>query len=72
MAALARRYPELKFPVGILFAEGDGIPPFWNHGPCAARAIAGADLCAISGAYMFPLTQPDLTATWIRERGDDI
>lgn len=68
MAGLARRYPELALPVGILFAEEDRILPFGDHGPPAAHAVAGADLRAISGGHMFPLTQPELTATWIRER----
>lgn len=68
MALLAPRYPELSLPVGILFAKQDGILPYADHGPPTAGAIEGAELTSISGGHMFPLTQPQLTAAWIRDR----
>lgn len=68
MAPMALRYGELALPVGILFAGQDRILPYEDHGPPAARAIAGAELRTIRGGHMFPLTQADLTADWIRER----
>ena len=55
MPILARRYGELKLPVGILFAKEDRILDFADHGPP-------------TGGHMFPLTQPALTGDWIRAR----
>lgn len=68
MAQISFRYAELSIPVGILFAREDRILDFAVHGRPTTSAIAGAELVSISGGHMFPLTQPDLTATWIRER----
>ena len=68
MPILARRYGELKLPVGILFAKEDRSLDFADHGPPTAQAIAGAELTAIAGGHMFPLTQPALTGDWIRAR----
>lgn len=68
MAPLALRYAELTVPVGILFAKEDRILRYEDHGPPAADAIPGADLTAMKGGHMFPLTQPRLTAEWIRGR----
>ena len=68
MPILARRYGELSLPVGILFAKEDRILNFADHGPPTAQAIAGAELTAISGGHMFPLTQPAVTGEWIRAR----
>lgn len=68
LPALVSHYGELKLPVGILFGKEDRILAFDDQGPPTAAAIPGAELTAISGGHMFPLTQPALTAEWIRGR----
>lgn len=68
MASMALRYSELSLPVGILFGKQDAILPYSEHGPPTASAIRGAELTSLRGGHMFPLTQPQLTAAWIRDR----
>lgn len=68
MTGLASRYGELTLPVGIMFATGDRLLDWSEHGPPTVEAIPGAELKTIEGGHMFPLTQPDVTAQWIRER----
>ncbi|MBS0482890.1 MAG: alpha/beta hydrolase [Proteobacteria bacterium] len=68
MGAIAARHAGITVPVGILFAREDRLLDFELHGAATARAIPGCTLTPISGGHMFPLTQPGLTADWIRER----
>ncbi|WP_338467940.1 alpha/beta hydrolase [Novosphingobium sp. ZN18A2] len=68
MEGIAARYGELNMPVGIMFATGDRLLPWQDHGQTTAAAIKGADLKTIEGGHMFPLMQPAVTADWILER----
>jgi pimeloyl-ACP methyl ester carboxylesterase len=68
MPALARRYGDLRLPVGILFGKGDLLLAPDVHGAVTARAIPDAQYTAIDGGHMFPVTQPARTAQWIIEQ----
>ena len=66
MAGLVARYTELKLPVSILFARGDGLLDHRKHGELTARQIPGAALELIDGGHMIPFTQPERTLAWLR------
>lgn len=68
MPGLAARYPGLDIPVGIFFGKQDRILKFEDHGPPTAKAIPGAELTAVDGGHMLPVTQAALAGDWIRER----
>ncbi|WP_431469138.1 alpha/beta fold hydrolase [Sphingosinithalassobacter sp. LHW66-3] len=68
MAALAERYGALRLPVGILFGRDDAVLAPEDHGAKAAQAIAGADLKLVAGGHMLPVTWPEVTEQWIRDR----
>ena len=66
LAALVPRYPELKLPVGILYARGDQVLDPELHGRPTAAAIPGARLELIEGGHMAPVTQPERVAAFVR------
>lgn len=72
MADMAKRYGEVKVPVGILYARGDRVLDPEAHGVRTARDVPGFDLELIDGGHMFPVTQPETTARWISERMDAV
>lgn len=68
MPGIAARYGQLTIPVGIMFAKGDLLLDPEVHGPPTVAAIKSAEFNLIDGGHMFPLTQPQVTADWIRQR----
>jgi pimeloyl-ACP methyl ester carboxylesterase len=67
MPGLVARYGELTLPVSILYGHQDAILDPDRHGTLTAGQIAGAHLERVAGGHMLPLTQPDLTATFLRD-----
>ena len=72
VAIQARRYPAIGVPVSILFGADDRILDPARHGAATAALIPGARYDTIPGGHMFPLTKPDETAAWIRERAREV
>ena len=66
IAALVARYATLTLPVSILYGRGDNLLDYRLHGETTAAAIPGARLQLVDGGHMLPVTQPDLTAAFIR------
>lgn len=72
VAIQAGRYSTLAMPVSILFGADDRILDPARHGAATAALIPGARYDTIPGGHMFPLTMPDATAAWIRDRAREI
>jgi pimeloyl-ACP methyl ester carboxylesterase len=69
MPALVARYPALRLPIGILFGTQDAILDYRVHGERFAQQVPQTQLTLVPDAgHMLPVTQPALTAAWIRER----
>ena len=66
LAAMVPRYPELKLPVGILYAREDKVLDPELHGHPTVAAIPGARLELTDGGHMIPVTQPERVAMFIR------
>ena len=66
MPALVARYGTLSMPVGILYGRDDVILAAGVHGEHAAAALPTAELTLVEGGHMLPLTQPEVTADFIR------
>ncbi|MGR6329149.1 alpha/beta fold hydrolase [Sphingomonas sp. XXL09] len=66
MPAIVARYPDVAMPVGILFGRGDTILAPALHGEATAAAIPRATLMLVDGGHMLPVTQPDVTADFVR------
>ncbi|GAB3453295.1 alpha/beta fold hydrolase [Massilia terrae] len=67
MEQLERRYGELRVPVRILFGKDDRILDWRANGQALADKAPGAALTLVDGGHMLPITQPPLTAAFIRE-----
>jgi pimeloyl-ACP methyl ester carboxylesterase len=68
LVGMARHYPDLSVPLGILFGRGDRILPPELHGERTVAAVPGAELALIDGGHMLPLTAPQAVADFIRRR----
>ena len=66
MPKLVERYPDIRVPVSILYAEGDQLLDPQFHGATTAAQLPDARLEIVPGGHMLPFTQPELTARWIR------
>ncbi|MCY7338359.1 MAG: alpha/beta hydrolase [Sphingomonas bacterium] len=60
-------YADLTLPTHILFARGDALLDYRDHGERTAREIPGARLTLVEGGHMLPFTQARETAQWIRQ-----
>jgi pimeloyl-ACP methyl ester carboxylesterase len=67
MPALEARYGELKIPVSVLFGRGDRILDWKANGQALVEKVRGATLKLVGGGHMLPITQPELTADFIRD-----
>jgi pimeloyl-ACP methyl ester carboxylesterase len=65
MAAIVARYGELQLPVSILYAREDNILDYKRNGEQTAGEISGCRLELTDGGHMLPITQPELTASFI-------
>lgn len=63
---LEQRYPSLAAKTFILVAKGDQILDPDVHGPNLRDLAPHAELTLVDGGHMLPLTQPELTAAFIR------
>jgi pimeloyl-ACP methyl ester carboxylesterase len=67
MPRLARRYGEIKLPVGILFGTADQLLPHADHGIAMTDRIAGLDLELLDGiGHMPQFVAADAVAAFIR------
>ncbi|WP_425229138.1 alpha/beta fold hydrolase [Sphingomonas sp.] len=67
IGGMAARYGELTLPVSILYAREDNILDYRPNGEQTAAAIPGATLQLVDGGHMLPVTQPDVTAQFIKD-----
>lgn len=67
LPAIAERYGELRIPVRVLFAREDRILDWKINGQALVGKVEGAKLELVEGGHMLPVTQPELTASFIRE-----
>jgi pimeloyl-ACP methyl ester carboxylesterase len=67
MPAVEARYGELKIPVSVLYGRGDRILDWKANGQALVEKVHGATLKLVGGGHMLPITQPDLTADFIRD-----
>jgi pimeloyl-ACP methyl ester carboxylesterase len=72
VALQAERYATIGVPVAILFGADDRILDPARHGAATAAMIPGGRYDAIPGGHMFPLTAPEPTAAWIRDRAQEL
>lgn len=70
MAELESRYGQLNLPVRILFGQDDHILDWHANGQTLADKAPGATLTLVDGGHMLPLTQPQLTAAFIRDAAE--
>ncbi len=66
LVEMGERYPGLTPPVAVLFGRGDRILDPEVHGRRLAATVPGLALEIVDGGHMIPLTQPGLTADWLR------
>lgn len=67
LPAIVPRYGELAIPVNVLFGRKDRILDWQVNGEALVGKVRGARLKLVEGGHMLPVTQPDLTARFIRE-----
>ena len=60
------RYATLRPPVGILFGRGDQVLDWRAQGETMKRTIPSLDLEIVDGGHMLPVTQPEVSAAFIR------
>lgn len=66
LPALVQRYGEIVVPVGILYGRDDALLDATTHDEGGAAALPTAELTLVDGGHMLPLTQPKVTADFIR------
>ena len=70
MARLEPRYGELRVPLRILFGTDDRILDWRANGEALVDKVRGAALTLVDGGHMLPITQPQLTAAFIRDAAE--
>jgi pimeloyl-ACP methyl ester carboxylesterase len=53
--------------VSVLYGRGDRILDWKANGQALVEKIHGATLKLVGGGHMLPITQPELTAQFIRD-----
>lgn len=67
MPAMQRRYHELSMPVGVLFGTGDSVVDPESSIRMLASQLPTLDVERAEGAgHMLPISQPEVTAAFIR------
>jgi pimeloyl-ACP methyl ester carboxylesterase len=64
---LESRYGQLRVPLSVLYGRDDQILDWKANGQALVDQVPGASLKLVDGGHMLPLTQPALTAAFIRE-----
>jgi pimeloyl-ACP methyl ester carboxylesterase len=65
---MQQQYPSMTMPVAVLYGRQDRILDYREQGEAIAAAAPNAELELIDGGHMLPVTQPDLTADFIRRQ----
>ena len=63
---MQQRYPHLQLPVSILYGRQDRILDPTEQGQALKDAVPHAELQLVDGGHMIPVTQPEITAEFIR------
>ena len=66
LPAISTRYSTLQVPVWVLYGADDRILNGQDNGQALVSQVPGATLQLVPGGHMLPLTQPELTANFIR------
>jgi pimeloyl-ACP methyl ester carboxylesterase len=67
VAWMAGHYGELRLPTGILFGRDDAVLDPAIQGEATAAIIPGATFELADGGHMLPVTQPHVTAEFVRK-----
>jgi pimeloyl-ACP methyl ester carboxylesterase len=67
LPALEQSYHRLRIPVSVLYGREDRILDWKANGQALVDKVPGARLQLVDGGHMLPLTQPAVTAEFIRE-----
>jgi pimeloyl-ACP methyl ester carboxylesterase len=67
LPSLEQNYQRLRLPVSVLYGRDDLILDWKANGQALVDKVPDARLQLVDGGHMLPLTQPDLTADFIRE-----
>jgi pimeloyl-ACP methyl ester carboxylesterase len=63
---MAPRYRSIRLPVGVLYGRDDRILDYRAQGESLKAEIPELELEIVDGGHMLPVTQPDVTANFIR------
>lgn len=66
LPALEQGYGSMRVPVHMLYGRSDGVLSPTAQGQNLTTALPGAQLTLVDGGHMLPVTQPALTADFIR------
>jgi pimeloyl-ACP methyl ester carboxylesterase len=66
LPALEQSYHRLRVPVSVLYGRDDRILDWKANGQALVDKVPGARLQLVDGGHMLPLTQPAVTADFIR------
>jgi pimeloyl-ACP methyl ester carboxylesterase len=70
---MAKRYPSITKPLGVIYGTGDRILDYKVHGEALASNLPELDLELVEGGgHMLPLTSPDRCAGFIRHMAQRI
>lgn len=72
MPLLEARYGELRLPVRVLYGREDRILDWKANGHALVDKVPGAQLELVDGGHMLPVTQPELTADFIRQAAQPV
>jgi pimeloyl-ACP methyl ester carboxylesterase len=67
MPALEARYGDIKAPLAVLYGKEDRLLDWRSNGQALVDQVPGARLELVEGGHMLPITQPELTADFIRK-----
>jgi pimeloyl-ACP methyl ester carboxylesterase len=71
LPALQESYHRLRVPVSVLYGRDDRILDWKANGQALVDKVTGARLQLVDGGHMLPLTQPAVTAGFIRQAAVD-
>lgn len=63
---MEQQYASLSVPISVLYGRQDRILDYREQGEAMAASAANVDLELIEGGHMLPITQPAVTAEFIR------
>lgn len=66
LPALEEGYAAMRLPVHVLYGRNDGVLNPTAQGQHLTTVLPGAQLTLVDGGHMLPVTQPALTADFIR------